>query len=106
MVFSLTRVGDSTISHSVNYATSNGTAGSGDYIATSGTITFSPAQTTVTILVSTRTDTRFEATETFFMNLSSPTGGATIGRAQGTGLLEDDGGGGCQFCRIAEPVEL
>ncbi len=78
----------------VNYATANGTAtagtfGSADYIATSGSLTFSPGTTTHTISVTVRGDTTREANETFFVNLSGATN-ATISRSQGTGTILND----------------
>ena len=75
----------------VNYSTANGTATAGsDYIATSGTLTFNPGDTTKTITVLVNGDTLNEANETFFVNLSNPVN-ATIADAQGLGtILNDD----------------
>ena len=77
----------------VNYATANvflsATAGS-DYAATSGTLTFSPGQTSQTIPVTVYGDTAVEPDEAFYVNLSAPTN-ATIARGQGVGtILNDD----------------
>ena len=79
----------------VNYATANGTAtagttGSADYVATSGTLTFSPGTTTQSIAVSVRGDTTVESNQTFAVNLSGGTN-ATVADSQGTGtILNDD----------------
>jgi YD repeat-containing protein len=79
-----------TSSVSVNYATADNSAGSADYYAVSGTLTFSPGQTGKSVVVTTRQDAIFEGDETFYLNLSSPTGGATISDSQGAGLILDD----------------
>ena len=66
----------------VGYATANGTATSGlDYGAVSGTLTFPPGTTSQTVSVPVFGDRDFEADETFFLNLSSPTA-ALIARAR------------------------
>lgn len=90
--FTVTKSGTQTVlSHAVNYATSNGTALSGsDYTATSGTLTFLPADTTKTFTVALINDTASESDETFNGNLSSPTNGATIATAQATVTLVDN----------------
>ena len=75
----------------VNYATANGTATEGsDYTAASGTLTFAPGVTSQTLTVAVLGDTRNEANETFFVNLSTPSN-ATIADGQGQGtILNDD----------------
>ena len=51
--FSVTRGGDLTRTSTVNFATSDGTAKAGiDYVATSGTLTFAPGETSKTVTVS------------------------------------------------------
>lgn len=69
----------------VNYATSDAgaTAGS-DYIATSGTLTFTPSETVKNIVVPITDDNKIEPFERFTVTLSSPTN-ATI--ADGTGVV-------------------
>lgn len=87
-----------TVPVSVQYATANGTATAGvDYLAASGTVTFNsltgpeglPAPQTATITVVVNGETVKEANETFFVNLSSPTG-ATISDGQGVGIIIDE----------------
>jgi subtilisin family serine protease len=80
----------------VRFATANGTANGGslssnkDYGTTSGTLTFNPGETSKTVTVLVRGDTRRESNETFFVNLSSPTN-AMIVDGQGLGtILNDD----------------
>ena len=89
-VFTVTASMTSTTAFTVNYATANNTATAGvDYAATSGTVTFAPGQTTQTITVQVIGDLLKEANETFFVNLSVPTG-ATIADPQGLGVIVDD----------------
>ena len=64
----------------VNYATAGVTAtvADGDYQPASGTLTFTPGQTTRTFTVTVNGDTRFELDETFRINLSAPVNGYFI----------------------------
>ncbi|MCE9545409.1 MAG: cellulose binding domain-containing protein, partial [Planctomycetia bacterium] len=74
----------------VQYTTVNGTATAGsDYTATSGTLTFAPGETSLTIAVPVVRDLIAESTETFTIQLSSPSG-ATLARASATGTIQDD----------------
>jgi methyl coenzyme M reductase subunit C len=74
----------------VQYATADGTATAGsDYTATSGTLTIPAGQTSGTIVVSVNGDTDVEPNETFFVNLSNPSG-ATIADNQGQGTILSD----------------
>jgi hypothetical protein len=74
----------------VNYATADGSATSGnDYTAASGTLTIPAGQTSGTITVLVNGDRVVEPNETFFINLSSPTN-ATIAGGQGQGTIVDD----------------
>lgn len=90
LIFTVTRSGNATGSYSVSYATANGTATTQDYTVTSGTLTFAAGQTSRTISVATTLDLRVEATEYFYVNLSNPTGGATISDGQGRATLFND----------------
>lgn len=74
----------------VQYATANNTAFSGtDYVAASGTVTFTPGQTSQPVSVTINGDTQFESTENFNVNLTLPVN-ATIGDAQGVGTITND----------------
>jgi large repetitive protein len=73
----------------VDYATANGTATGADYTATSGELTFSPGQTTKSVVVSVKGDTVDEANETFTLVLSSPAN-ATHADGSATGTITDD----------------
>ncbi len=57
---------------SVHYATADGTAGSGDYGAVSGTLKFSPGQAGKTVAIPIINDPSHEPDETFTIALSSP----------------------------------
>ena len=62
----------------------------GDYTARSNvTVTFTPGTTTQTFAVTTINDTAVESTETFKVNLSSPTN-ATISDSEGVGTINDN----------------
>jgi hypothetical protein len=75
----------------VAFATANGTAAApADYESASGTVTFAAGDTEETITVRVAGDTLDEVNETFVVNLTSPTGGATISDSQGTGTILDD----------------
>ncbi|MEZ4713577.1 MAG: Calx-beta domain-containing protein [Caldilineaceae bacterium] len=72
---------------SVDYAASNGTATeNSDYASTSGTLLFSPGETSQTFEVPVLDDTVGEPTETIQLALSAPSG-ATLG-SQATATLE------------------
>ena len=74
----------------VAYATADGTAAAGaDYTTTSGTLRFEPGETEQTIGVPTIDDDTAEATETFTVELSAPSG-ATLADATATGTIDDD----------------
>jgi chorismate-pyruvate lyase len=91
LAFAVTKTGTTSSSFSVNYATANGTAAAGsDYTAGSGTLTFLAAETSKTVNVATINDTSVESAETVLVNLSAPTGGATITDSQGSGTINDN----------------
>ncbi|HEX8286252.1 MAG TPA: Calx-beta domain-containing protein [Pyrinomonadaceae bacterium] len=90
--FNVTLSAPSGLASSVSYATTSagGTATEGnDYTAKSSTLTFDPGQTSKTVTVPVNGDTIFENTETFFVNLSAPSG-ATVSDAQGLGTITND----------------
>jgi DNA-binding beta-propeller fold protein YncE len=76
---------------SVNYVTADGTALAGtNYTAQSGTITFAPGQTSREVLLASHDETALEGNTTFSVQLSNPTGGATIGTGTATVTRVDD----------------
>lgn len=95
--FTVTKTGATTGSFAVGYNTTNGTAvasfnayNPGDYYMTTSSIAFGPADSTKTVTIYTAEDILDENNETLFLNLTSPTGGATISGAQGTGTIVDN----------------
>ena len=74
----------------VPYATADGTAiAGGDYQAQSGTLSFAPGQTSMTITVLINGDRLGEQDETFVVNLGGATN-ATIADGQGVATIMDD----------------
>jgi glucose/arabinose dehydrogenase len=88
--FNVSLSGASSQTTTVNYATAVGSATAGsDYLATSGTVTFSPSQLTQSIAVTINGDTMFEPNESFNVNLSNASN-ATIADNQGIGTITND----------------
>ena len=80
----------STDTVTVQYATADGLATAGsDYVAASGTVTFTPGQTSQPVSITVNGDTLEEPNETFFVNLTNPTN-ATISDNQGVGLINNN----------------
>ncbi len=77
----------------VSYATADGSAEANvDYLPQSGIVTFTPGGSlTQTITVPVLPSAVAQADETFFVNLSSATGGAEIGDAQALGTIVRQG---------------
>lgn len=89
-VFTVSLSPASTNTVTVNYATANDMAVAGsDYTATSGTLTFSPGQTSKTISVPIIGDSTVESDETFFVNLSAPSN-AVLADGFGEGTISND----------------
>jgi hypothetical protein len=76
---------------SVDFATedSSATVADNDYVAASGTLTFTPGDTSKTITVQVIGDTTFEPNEVFRVLLSNPVN-AGIGKGSGQGTIFDD----------------
>lgn len=91
LVFTVTKTGSTSYSHDVSYATANNTAVStSDYTAASGVLTFAPSETSKTVTISSVNDSLFELQETFYVNLSGATNGASISDNQGVGTINDN----------------
>ena len=89
-VFTVTLSAASGLPVTVDFATADGSAtAASDYAAQSGTLTFTPGQTTKTITVQVVADNVNETNETFTIGLSNPTN-ATISSATGTGTIQND----------------
>lgn len=89
--FPITKTGTATGSCSVNYTTQDGSATAGsDYTAKSGAMTFSSAQTSLSVSVPTIDDTVVENPELVFLSISNATGGATINGSLNSGTINDN----------------
>lgn len=77
---------------SVNYATADisATVADGDYEQASGTLVFQPGIMQQTIKVTVNGDENPEADETFAVNLSEPSAGASVKRGQGVCTIRDE----------------
>ena len=64
----------------VNYVTADGSAGTSDYTAVSGTVTFQAGQTTQYVTIQTTEDTTFEEDETFSVTFSGSRLNASVQR--------------------------
>jgi hypothetical protein len=77
----------------MSFGTVNGTAtsGSGDYIAKTGTLTFAPGETTKTITMEVKGDSKKEADETFYLDLFDNSDNSLFTKKRGIGtILNDD----------------
>jgi CSLREA domain-containing protein len=93
VLLTVTRNGGAASGISVDYATANGTAVAGqDYAASSGSLNFGANETSKTFTVPIINDTTVEGNETFTVNLTSPSGGATLGTPAGlvVTILDND----------------
>ena len=76
----------------MSYRTVNGTAttSASDYIAKTGTLTFAPGETTKTVTIEVKGDSKKEANETFYLDLFGPSN-ALFTKSRGVGtILNDD----------------
>lgn len=88
--FTVTLSQASTQTVTVNYATANNTAIAGtDYVATNGTLTFTPGSLSRTFAVQIQGDLEDESNEFFQVNLSGAVNG-TIATSQAQGTILDD----------------
>ena len=79
-----------TVPVTVAWKTTDGSAKAGsDYNGASGTLSFSAGTTLRTIPIAIRGDTALETSETFYVDLSAPSG-ASIADARGIGIILDD----------------
>jgi hypothetical protein len=88
-VFTVTLSPASDVDVSVDYATATGWSTQDDFTATSGTLAFTPGQTSNTLTVLVKGDKVREFEETFHVNLSNSVG-AFIALGQGTGTIRND----------------
>ena len=88
--FTVTLSAASTQTVTVSWTTADGSATAGaDYTAASGSLSFSPGVTSLSVSVAVIGDTAPEGNEDFFLNLGSPTN-ATLADGQGRGTITND----------------
>ena len=77
----------------MSYRTVNGTAttSDNDYVAKTGTLTFAPGETTKTITIEVKGDSKREANETFYLDLFGNSSNSLFTKNRGLGtILNDD----------------
>ena len=91
VVFTVSRT-ETTAAASIDWSTAAGTATSpADFTAVAPTpLAFAPGQGTRQVTVDVIGETIFEGNETFFLNLSNPSSGWSIGDGQGVGTIQND----------------
>ncbi len=90
-VFTVTLSAASANTVTVNYGTGNGSAvAPDDYTAVSGTVTFSPGQTSKAVAVTVNSDTVDEGSEYLYLNLNSPSNANLVDSYGLLYILDDD----------------
>jgi hypothetical protein len=91
-VFTVTLSAPSATQVTVRYATADGTARAGeDYMAASGTLMFAPGETTKTVTIKVKGDSKKETSETFYLDLFGLSSNARFSKSRGIGtILNDD----------------
>src|SRR5207245_8303435 len=76
----------------MSFRTVNGTAttGDNDYIAKTGTLTFAPGETTKTITIEVKGDSKREANETFYLDLFGNSANSLLAQKRGIGTIRND----------------
>jgi hypothetical protein len=76
----------------MSFRTANGTAttSDNDYVAKTGTLTFAPGETTKTITIEVKGDSKKEANETFYLDLFGLSGNALFTKNRGLGMILND----------------
>jgi len=82
---------DQTVTMSFRTADGTATTSDTDYVARTGTLTFAPGETTKTITIEVKGDTKKEADETFYVDLFGLSSNALFTKSRGFGtILNDD----------------
>lgn len=104
LLFTVTKTGSTSSSCSISYATADGTATAPThYDAKSGTLTFTSAQSSQTVSVTTSDTGRPKGALKMYLNLSGATGGAAISDSQGIGSITASGSGCLTCLQSADP---
>ncbi|GAA0474997.1 hypothetical protein GCM10009096_15750 [Parasphingorhabdus litoris] len=89
--FTITKTGTTTQTYWLNWTTADDSAENGsDYTGNSGTLSFTAAETSKTIVIPTIDNVFYEQPEKFYFNLTAASSGATISGGQGMGTITDD----------------
>ena len=82
---------DQSVTMSFRTADGTATASDNDYVAKTGTLTFAPGETTKTITIEVKGDSKKEADETFYLDLFGNSGNSLFSKNRGIGtILNDD----------------
>jgi uncharacterized delta-60 repeat protein len=91
VTLSVGRTGNSTIPSSVDYTTTSGTAGTTDFVASTGTLTWAANDTsTKLITIALTPDVADESDETFTVTLRNPSAGTEFDTPAATVTISDD----------------
>jgi hypothetical protein len=76
----------------MSFRTANGTAttGNADYVAKSGWISFKAGETTKTITITVKGDSKREGNETFYLDLYGLSSNAMFTKNRGVGMILND----------------
>jgi hypothetical protein len=76
----------------MSYRTVDGTAttGDSDYVAQTGTLTFNPGETSKTITIEVKGDTKKESNETFYLDLFGNSSNSLFTKNRGLGMIWND----------------
>ena len=76
----------------MSYRTVDGTAttSDSDYVAKTGTLTFAPGETTKTITIEVKGDSKKEANETFYLDLFGLSSNSLFTKTRGIGMILND----------------
>jgi hypothetical protein len=82
---------DQPVTLSFRTAGGSATTGDGDYVARTGKLTFAPGETTKTITIEVKGDSKREANETFYLDLTGLSSNGILTKNRGIGtILNDD----------------
>jgi hypothetical protein len=87
----LSAASDQAVTMSFQTVDGTATTGNGDYVAKTGTLTFAPGETTKTITIEVKGDSKKEANETFYLDLFGNSSNSSFTKNRGIGtILNDD----------------
>jgi hypothetical protein len=66
------------------------TTGDNDYVANASTLTFAPGETTKTITIEVKGDSRRESDEYFYLDLSGNSNNSLFTKRRGSGTIRND----------------